>query len=72
MATEDPELLKKQMALIERMRKARDVLSQMAEEANTLGLAIAARECDFASKELDKGMNNQIRALKGNVPAGFQ
>jgi hypothetical protein len=72
MATEDPELLKRQLALVERMRKARDVLSQMAEEANTLGLAIAARECDYASKELDKGLNSQIRALKGPVPEGFK
>jgi hypothetical protein len=73
MAAEDPELLKKQIALIERMRKARGVLYEMGQEAHGIGLHVAARECDFASTTLDNALNNQLRAMKNEgIPEGFQ
>jgi len=73
MSKPESEQLKKQMALIERMRKARDVLRQMGQEANAIGLPLAARECDFASTTLGNALNNQLKAMKSEgIPEGFQ
>jgi hypothetical protein len=68
----DKDLLQERMKLIEKTRQARRRCEDLKADAERLGLTVLAEKWNYVGQILEKGIDEQVRALRAPALPGIQ